>query len=204
MVDDNKKSIWKKQIDALKAHMPKLSDAIIKYQENEIRLKEIEKNYQSSNPKIAKEIQLEIDKIKKVIKDLQFARNQLFHQQEILEEPDKKVKNEEVKVFAKEVNGELRVIAPVEDAPVVLTKEELEDILNKVKQDVEKIVKETEPQIKKKDTIELPVSVVEDIKQIKINTSHSKRNMFLTGLISFIAGILSTLAIQYTNNLNAG
>jgi len=84
MVDDNEKSSWEKQIDALKAYMPKLSDAIIKYQENEIRLKEIEKNYQSSNPKIAKEIQLEIGKIQKVIKDLQFARNQLFHQQEIL------------------------------------------------------------------------------------------------------------------------
>jgi len=28
--------------------------------------------------------------------------------------------------------------------------------------------------------------------------------MLITGAISFVAGILSTLAIQYTNNLNGG
>jgi len=41
-----------------------------------------------------------------------------------------------------------------------------------------------------------------DIGEIKDNTSNSKRNMIITGGISFLAGILSTLVIQYLNNFN--
>jgi len=42
----------------------------------------------------------------------------------------------------------------------------------------------------------------DDIGKIKDNTSNSKRNMFITGAISFLAGIFSTLVLQYLNNLN--
>jgi len=44
----------------------------------------------------------------------------------------------------------------------------------------------------------------DDIGKIKDNTSNSKRNMFITGAISFLAGIFSTLVLQYLNNLNGG
>jgi len=154
----------------------------------------LKKLYQSSNPKIAKEIQHEIDKIKKVIQDLQFARNQLVHNQEILEEPKVKVK--------KEIEG-------IKEESLAVIKTELsepEEVDEEVKQEVEKIVKETESNIKKADTIEIPTKLLnqfqDDLTKIKENTSHPKRNMIIAGAISFVAGVLSTLAVQYLNNIN--
>jgi len=44
--------------------------------------------------------------------------------------------------------------------------------------------------------------IKKDIGEIKVNTSNSKRNMIIVFGISFFAGILSTLLIQYLNNLN--
>lgn len=57
-----------------------------------------------------------------------------------------------------------------------------------------------EEQIKNAGKVELDEKTLEqmknDIIKIKDNTSHQKRDMLITGIISFVAGILSTLLIQ--------
>ena len=63
-----------------------------------------------------------------------------------------------------------------------------------------------EKEVKQADSITLDPQtlqlMLDGIEKIIDNTSNSKKSMLMVFAISFIAGILSTLVLQYLNNLN--
>ena len=63
----------------------------------------------------------------------------------------------------------------------------------------------TEEHIKKADTVEVSTEVLEKFSDrltgIEKNTSHSKRNLIVVFVISFVAGIISTIIYDYVKSL---
>ena len=157
--------------DDIKDRVKKLDDAIKKYVANKSRLESFHPYFEKHDPKSVKKLDDDIDNVQTVIDNLKFARTQLYPEK--TQTPRPSMSNE-----AKQFTDSFTI---------------------------DTILVKAEKQIEKADTVKVSTEVLKNLADrltgIEKNTSHSKRNLIVVFIISFLAGIGSTLMMQYINSL---